>query len=195
MPASSPAPSSALRSEALQRASYISLLALLGQSKMWAGKPWLELPRLCNVVLYKVIIYTNYRIHLPYVRTDACFTSTPFVGQEKESCPVFLWGNPESTKKKKGGGNQLLLHSFRWKRGWQSSQAHFRLKEEQRELYCKQLCVQPWFPGKMGMLVLFLSAASLNVPYTLAKPGQSGSILIPAYFKRKKKLTGHRLWL
>lgn len=156
MPASSPAPSSALRSEALQRASYISLLALLGQSKMWAGKPWLELPRLCNVVLYKVIIYTNYRIHLPYVRTDACFTSTPFVGQEKESC---LPMRESRIYKKKKGGGQLLLHSFRWKRGQQSSQAHFRLKEEQRELYCKQLCVQPWFPGKMGMLVLFFKCS------------------------------------
>lgn len=115
---------------------------------MWAGKPWVELPRICNACPLQSIIYSKYRIHFPCVLIDACFMTTPVVGKEKESCLPMR----ESRIYRKRKKNQLLLlHSCSWKRGRQN-QAHFRLKEEQTNLYCKQLCVQPWFPGKTSFL-------------------------------------------
>lgn len=53
---------------------------------MRPGKPWVELPRLCNACPLQSIIYIKYRIHFPYFLIDTCFVSTPFAGQEKESC-------------------------------------------------------------------------------------------------------------
>lgn len=56
-------------------------------TKIWAGKHWLELSRLYVTVVHsQSVIYTKYKIHYPYILTDACFTSTLFVWTRKESC-------------------------------------------------------------------------------------------------------------
>lgn len=109
-------------------------------------KPQVGLPWLCNACPLPSTIYTKYRIHFPFILTDTCFTSTPFVTTRKEvlsSCEGIQ--NLLQRERKK---NQLL-QSFSWERDGQS-QAHFRLS-------CKQLCVQPWFPGKLFFYWLVLS--------------------------------------
>lgn len=97
-------------------------------SKIWAGKHWLELPRLYVTVVHsQSVIYTKYKIHFfPTFSLMLALDQLPLFGRERNPSPCER--DLESIKK-----DQPFLCSCSLVKGRKPHQVHFRLKEKQKK--------------------------------------------------------------